>query len=57
MHFFLLKAKETIFNINTIPFLKCKQMLNYKLNLLSSKNISAKYQISHIKTKIKTKST
>ena len=32
---FLLKAIETISNIDTTPFLNCKQMLNYKLNLLS----------------------
>ena len=32
---FLLKAIETNFNIDTTPFLICKQMLNYKLNLPS----------------------
>ena len=32
---FLEKAIETSFKIDTTPFLKCKQMLIYKLNLLS----------------------
>ena len=36
MHF-LLKAIETIFNIDTTPFLNRKQILNYKLNFLNRK--------------------
>ena len=34
MHF-LLKATETIFNVDTTSFLNCKQTLNYKSNLQS----------------------
>ena len=33
--YFLLKAIETNFNIDTTQFFNCEQMLNYKLNFLS----------------------
>ena len=34
MHFFV-KGYRNIFKIDTTPFLYCKQIPNYKLNLLS----------------------